>query len=71
MTLGQRTGNLWISPTVISHMGTKKSSGFAVSKFKVIEILDIEKLNLSDRPVPFLFLCVPSVTVLHPVDMSS
>lgn len=71
MTLGQRSGSLLISSSIISHVGKKKSSGLAVSKWKVIEILDIEKLNLSDRPVTFLFIGVPNVTVLHPVDMSS
>lgn len=58
-------------------MQKKKGSRLAVSKLKVIEILGNKKLNLSDRPVPFLFICVkinrncvPSVTVLNPVDMS-
>lgn len=52
-------------------MGKKKSSRLAVSKFKVMEILHIEKFNLSDRPESFLFIWVPRVTLLNPVDMSS
>ena len=71
MTLGQRSGSLWICSSIISHVGKKKSSGLAVSEFEVIEILGIEKLTWSDRPVPLLFLWVLNVTVLNPVDVSS
>ena len=69
--MGQRSWSLWTSFSIKSHVGKKKSSRLAVSKFKVMEILHIEKFNLSDRPESFLFIWVPRVTLLNPVDMSS
>lgn len=57
-SMGAKIRKPWTNSSITTQVRKKKSSGLAGGEFEVVEILSTEKVNLPERPVPFLFICM-------------